>query len=72
MGTHASEMIDYVKSGDEIYVQPFNSCPPGQNGRHFADNVFQMHFMKEKFCILIRISLNFVSKNPIDYKLALV
>ena len=28
--------------------------------------------MNEKFCILIRVSLKFVPKGPIDYKSALV
>ena len=29
-----------------------NSSPPGQNGRHFADNIFSCIFTNEKFCIL--------------------
>ena len=39
-----------------------NSFSPGQNGRHFADDIF----VNEKFCILIKISLRFVPKGPID------
>ena len=42
-----------------------NSSPPGQNGCHFADDIF----MNETFCILIQISLKFV---PIDNKSVLV
>ena len=34
-----------------------NSSPPGQNGRHFADNIFRCIFVNEKICILIKISL---------------
>ena len=49
-----------------------NSCPPGQNGRHFADDISKCIFMNEKFCILIRISQKFVPKSPIDYIPALV
>ena len=49
----------------------FNSSPPGQNGRHFAD-VFRCIFMNEKFCILIKISLKFVSMGPIDNNPALI
>ena len=30
-----------------------NSSPPGQNGRHFADDIFRCNFVNEKFCILI-------------------
>ena len=29
----------------------FNSSPPGQNGCHFADNIFRCIFVNEKFCI---------------------
>ena len=49
-----------------------NSSPPGQYGRHFADNIFRCIFMNEKFCILIQISLKFVPKGPIDNSPALV
>ena len=35
-----------------------NSSPTGQNGYHFADDIFKCIFMNEKFCILIKISLN--------------
>ena len=31
-----------------------------------------MHFHEQKFCILIQISLNFVSKGPVDNELDLV
>ena len=43
-----------------------NSSPPGQNGRHFADDIFRGSFMNDKFCILVKISLTFVPKGPID------
>ena len=49
-----------------------NSSPPGQNGRHFADDAFRCIFVNEKFCILIEISLKFVPKGPIDDNPALV
>ena len=49
-----------------------NSSPPGQNGRHFADNIFRCIFVNEKFCILIIISLKFVPKGPIDNNPALI
>ena len=45
-----------------------NSSPPGQNGRHLADEIFKW----ENFCISIRISLKFVPMGPIDNKWALV
>ena len=34
-----------------------NSFLPGQNGRHFADDVFKCIFLNKKFCILMQISL---------------
>ena len=50
----------------------FNSYPPGQDVRHFADDIFRRTFMNEKFCILIKISVKFVPKGPIDNNPALV
>ena len=44
-----------------------NSSPPGQNGRHFADNILPMNFSEWKvFCILIKISLKFLPNSPIN------
>ena len=45
-----------------------NSSPPGQNGRHFADNIL----MSEKFFVLIKISLKFVPKGRDDNNTELV
>ena len=42
-----------------------NSSPPGQNGRHFSDDIFKCIFMNKKFCILIQISLKFGPKGSI-------
>ena len=47
----------------------FNPSTPGQNGCHFADNIFKCIFVNEKFCIPIQISLKFVPKDPIDNNL---
>ena len=49
-----------------------NSSPPGQNGCHFADNIFKYSFKNVKLCILIWISRKFVPQSPIDNKSALV
>ena len=48
----------------------FNSSPPGQNGRHFADDLFRCIFVNVKVCILIEISLKFVPKDLINNNLA--
>ena len=39
---------------------------------NLVDNIFRCIFVIGKFCILIKISLKFVSKALIDYKGALV
>ena len=58
---------------ERIFSKVFlNSSPPGQNGRHFADDVVKCIFLNEKFCILIQMSLKFVPLGPIDNKAALV
>ena len=49
-----------------------NLTPPGQNGRHFADDILRCILLNEKSCILFRISLKFVLKNPIANKSALI
>ena len=49
-----------------------NSSPPGQNGGHFADDIFGCVSVNEKFCILIEISLKFVLKGQINNIFALV
>ena len=40
--------------------------PLEKNGHRFADDIFKCIFMTEKLCILIRISVKFVSKCLID------
>ena len=37
-----------------------------QNGRHFADDVFKCIFLNENVWILLKISLKFVPKGPIN------
>ena len=49
-----------------------NSSLPGQNGRHFPDDIFRRIFVNEKFCVLIKISLKFVPKGPIENNPTLV
>ena len=49
-----------------------DSSLPGQNGGHFADDVFKCIVRNEEFCIAIKISLKFVPKGPIDNNPALV
>ena len=49
-----------------------NSPAPGQNGHHFADNIFNHIFLNENSRIFIQISLKFVPTGPIDNKSALL
>ena len=50
----------------------FNTLRPRQNGRHFADDVFICIFLNENVWILLKISLKFVPKGPINNIPALV
>ena len=47
-------------------VKPLTHPPPGQNGLHFADDIFECIFMNDRFCILIQISPKFVPKGLVD------
>ena len=49
-----------------------NTLRPRQNGRHFADDTFKPIFLNENIRISIRISLEFVPKDPINNIPALV
>ena len=49
-----------------------NSTLPGQNGSHFAGDIFRCIFVNEKFGILIKISLKLIPMGPIVINTALV
>ena len=49
-----------------------NSFPPGQNIRHFADDISRWIFLNENVWISMKISLNFVPKGSINNITALV
>ena len=44
-----------------------NTLKPEQNGWHFADDILKCIFLKENFCILIKILLKFLLECPIFY-----
>ena len=54
-----------------IYILP-ELISPWANGQHFTEDMFKHIFLNENLCILIKISLKFVPKGPIDNKSALV
>ena len=65
--------IIYDKHQKKIVVVFYlNSSPPAQYGRHFADDIFVCIFLNENLCILIKISLKFVLKDPMDNNPVLV
>ena len=49
-----------------------NTLRPRQNGRHFPDDIFKRIFLNENVRILLKISLKFVPKGPINNIPALV
>ena len=49
-----------------------NTLRPGQNGRHFPDDIFKCIFCNENVSIPIKIPLKFVPKGPINNIPALV
>ena len=55
-----------------VLLSCFDSSPPGQNGRLFADDIFRCIFVNEKFCIPIKKSWKFVPKGPFDNNQALL
>ena len=63
--THGLHLRDtrYCASLSFVYIR---SSPPGQNGRQLADNIFRFILVNEKFRIMIKFSLRFVPKSPID------
>ena len=52
--------INGVKTASEL------SSPPGQNGRHFADDVCKRIFLNENMLIPIKFSLKFIPIGPIN------
>ena len=47
----------------EAVVLCVNSSPPGQNGRHFTNNIFRCIFENERVGILILLILIFINRN---------
>ena len=54
-----------------MYIK-FNTLRPRQNGRHFADDIFNCNFLNEKTSVSIDISLKFVPEGRINNIPALV
>ena len=64
------ELAAHWDTVEELY-DLMNSSPTGQNGRHFANDIFKWIFFNENCGISIKNLLKYVHKVPIDNNLAL-
>ena len=64
--------LELVISCFIVVMFPVNTLRPRQDGCHFADDIFTCNFFNENCCILIKFSLKYVHKGPIDNNPALV
>ena len=62
----------YIESSGIGLDYTLNSLSPRQDGRHFADDIFTSIFFNGNCYILIKFSLKYVRKGPIDNNPALV
>ena len=65
-------MLIHVGLHKQLITTAINSCPPGQNDCHFADDIFRCIFVNKKFCILIKILMKFILKGPINNNPSLI
>ena len=70
--TYTLFCLNELRSGWDEWVIKFNTLRPRQNGRRFADDTFKRIFWNENVRILIKFSLKFVPKGPINNIPALV
>ena len=61
-----SSLRNLKTSKPQIILILVNTLRPRQDGRHFADDIFTCIFFIENCCILIKFSLKYVRKGPID------
>ena len=73
-GTNGIQHLTVVPTPTHLssLPSPFNTLRPRQSERHFADDIFMYIFLNENCCILIKFSLKYVRKGPIDNNPALV
>ena len=68
----SSRRLSVHRHEDDRKTPVFNTLRPGQNGRHFADDIFKCIFLNENAWIPVKISLKFVPRGPINNIPALV
>ena len=72
LGTNFSEVLREIHRFSFKKNAIFITSRPRQNGCHFADDAFKCIYLNGNFRILIKISLKFVPKGPINNVPALV
>ena len=65
-------MLTSLSADAVCFMNYFNTLRPRQNGRHSADDIITCIFLNKNIWILIKISLKFVPKGPINNIPALV
>ena len=63
---HSRQLIVMALCCRRVLCHSLNTLRPRQDGRHFADAIFMWILFNENCCILIKISLKYVRKRPID------
>ena len=71
-GTETGKVCDNLVSTMAVIVLAPSTLRPGQNGCHFANNIFKCIFLNENVWTPIKVSLKFVLKGPINNIPALV
>ena len=66
------EFISMMHCVDSYELLWINTLRPSRNGHHFPDDISKRAFLYENARILIKISLNFVPRGPINNISALV
>ena len=70
--SNVSLRISKTSSAAHCSVQHLNTLRRRQNGCHFLDDIFIFIFLNKNVWILVKISLKFVPKGPINYIPALI
>ena len=67
LSTKESAATIFTNTWSHLQLFPnVNTLRPGQNGRHFPDDIFKSIFLNEHVWISINISLKFVPRGPIN------
>ena len=69
---YPAELLQWWWGNHAFHLCQMNTLRPWQNGRHFADDIFECIFFNENYCISIQISLKYVPRGPIINMPALV